>query len=67
MTFGREDHPVGRAFLDRIDTCVRRHTFPTLAEKTAIRFATLGGNAGSIGAAGLGRLAWKQHNTPMHA
>ena len=51
MTFGRDEHPVGRAFLDRIDTCVRRHTFPTLAKQTALRFATLGGNAGSIGAA----------------
>ena len=63
MTFGRDEHPVGRAFLDRIDTCIRRHTFPTLAKKTALRFATLGGHAGSIGAAGLGRLTWKQQNS----
>ena len=67
MTFGRDEHPIGRAFLDRIDTSVRRRTFPTLAKKTALRFASLGGNAGSIGAAGLGRLTWKQQNSQTHA
>ena len=67
MTFGREKHPVGQAFLNRIDTSVRRRTFPTLAKKTALRFATLGGDAGSIGAAGLGRLAWKQQHSHTHA
>jgi glucokinase len=60
MTFGRDDSPIGRDFLARIDAEVRRRTFPTLARETAIRFATLGGDAGSIGAAGLGRLAWQQ-------
>jgi len=60
MTFGREENPIGRAFLERIRAGVHRRTFPTLAEKTAIRFATLGGDAGSIGAAGIGRLAWRR-------
>jgi glucokinase len=36
---------------------VRSRTFPTLAEKTLIRYASLGGDAGYIGAAGLARLA----------
>ena len=36
-------------------------------KKTALRFASLGGNAGSIGAAGLGRLTWKQQNSQTHA
>jgi glucokinase len=62
MTFGRDASPVGRGFLALIDTAVRRRTFPTLARDTVIGFATLGGDAGSIGAAGLGRLAW-QHCT----
>jgi glucokinase len=57
MTFGGEKGPVGRAFLERIRAEVRRRTFPTLAEKTVIGFASLGGDAGSIGAAGLARLA----------
>ena len=57
MTFGGERAPVGRAFLERIRAEVRRRTFPTLAAKTVIGYASLGGDAGSIGAAGLARLA----------
>ncbi len=57
MTFGGERAPVGRAFLERIRAEVHRRTFPTLIEKTRIGYATLGGDAGSIGAAGLARLA----------
>jgi glucokinase len=57
MTFGRDANPVGRAFLQRIREEVHRRTFPTLAANTTLRYATLGGDAGSIGAAGLARLA----------
>jgi glucokinase len=57
MTFGGEKAPVGRVFLERVRAEVRRRTFPTLAEKTVIGYASLGGDAGSIGAAGLARLA----------
>jgi len=57
MTFGGERAPVGRAFLERVRAEVRRRTFPTLAAKTVIGYASLGGDAGSIGAAGLARLA----------
>lgn len=56
MTFGREANPVGRAFLERVKAEVRRRTFAVLAERTSIRYASLGGDAGSIGAAGLARL-----------
>jgi glucokinase len=56
MTFGGESSPVGTAFLDRIRTTVHGRTFPVLAEKTVIGYASLGGDAGSIGAAGLARL-----------
>jgi glucokinase len=48
---------VGRAFLERVRAEVRGRTFPILAEKTVIRFASLGGDAGAIGAAGLARRA----------
>jgi glucokinase len=57
MTFGGESSPVGRAFIDRVRQEVRSRAFPTLAEKTLIRYASLGGDAGYIGAAGLARLA----------
>lgn len=56
MTFGREANPVGRAFLERVRREVHQRTFPLLAERTSIRYASLGGDAGSIGAAGLARL-----------
>jgi glucokinase len=56
MTFGREEHPAGRMFIERIRAEVRSRTFPVLARSTTIRYASLGGDAGSIGAAGLARL-----------
>jgi glucokinase len=56
MTFGREANLVGQAFLERIRDEVHRRTFPTLAANTVLRYATLGGDAGSVGAAGLARL-----------
>jgi len=55
MTFGGEQATVGRAFIERIRAEVRSRTFPLLAEKTQIHFASLGGDAGYIGAAGLAR------------
>jgi len=69
MTFGREQNPVGRLFLEQITLGVHRRTFPTLAERTAIRYAALGGDAGSIGAAGIGRLAWRRRTgaAPAHS
>ena len=56
MLFGGEEAPVGRAFIERVRAEVKRRTFPLLAAKTPIRFASLAGDAGSIGAAGLARL-----------
>ena len=57
MTFGGESDPIGWAFIERVRAEVRERAFPLLAEKTVIRYASLGGDAGSIGAAGLARLA----------
>jgi glucokinase len=56
MTFGGEASPVGREFLDTVRSVVRQRAFPVLADRTVVRYATLGGDAGSIGAAGLARL-----------
>ena len=61
MTFGGEEAAVGKAFIDRIRAEVASRTLPLLAEKTVIRYASPGGDAGSIGAAGLARRA-RVHN-----
>lgn len=56
MTFGRNETNLGRRFLERVRQEVRKRAFPTLAERTTIDYATLGGDAGFIGAAGIARL-----------
>jgi glucokinase len=60
MTFGGDETPLGRRFLERVRQEVRRRAFPVLAEKTKIDYAYLGGDAGFIGAAGLARLAHRK-------
>jgi glucokinase len=55
MTFGEHEAATGRKFLERIKQEVAARTLPTLAERTTIDFAMLGGDAGFIGAAGLAR------------
>lgn len=60
MTYGGHDSPVGRKFLERVREEVRRRTFPVLREKTIVDFASLGSDAGYIGAAGIGRLAYRK-------
>jgi glucokinase len=62
MNFGGHESPLGRRFLNRVRSVVKARTFPTLAEKTVIDFAVLGGDAGFIGAAGIARLA--HHRAP---
>jgi glucokinase len=57
MTFGREQNAVGREFLHRVRQEFRARTFATLATKTVIEYASLGGDAGFIGAAGCARRA----------
>jgi glucokinase len=56
MTFGRHETELGRRFLARIKEEVRRRAFPVPYAKTIIDYATLGGDAGYIGAAGCARL-----------
>jgi glucokinase len=57
MTCGRDTTMVGREFMQRVRQEFRTRTFPTLAEKITIDWASLGGDAGFIGAAGCARLA----------
>ena len=61
MTFGGPDRELGRRFLDRVRQEVRRLARPVLARDTLIDFATLGGDAGFIGAAGVARLEYLKH------
>ncbi len=56
MTFGGYDTTAGRDFLQRIRDEVRPRLLEPLRESVRIEFASLGGDAGYIGAAGLARL-----------
>lgn len=58
MTFGRHDTEIGRKFIGRVRQEFQKRAFPVLAEKITIDYATLGGNAGFIGAAGCARRAF---------
>jgi glucokinase len=56
MTFGGAESEVGRRFLDRVRSQVLVRSFDILSSQTVIDFASLGGDAGFIGAAGIMRL-----------
>jgi glucokinase len=60
MTFGGHNSPLGRRFLERIREEVRRRAFPIPAQQTTIDYATLGSDAGYIGAAGLARADFRR-------
>ena len=57
MTFGRHETAVGREFLHRVHQEFRSRTFATLVDTIRIEYASLGGDAGFIGAAGCARRA----------
>jgi glucokinase len=56
MTFGRNESPLGRRFLQAIKDEVKQRAFHVPYERTIIDFAALGNDAGYIGAAGCARL-----------
>jgi glucokinase len=56
MTFGGKASDLGCRFLKRTEAEVRRRALILPAQKTVLDFATLGGDAGYIGAAGVARL-----------
>lgn len=60
MTFGGHDNPVGQKFIAHVQSEVQRRAFPVAAAKTIVDFAQLGSDAGYIGAAGIGRIAYRQ-------
>ncbi len=57
MDFGGKATVLGRRFVGRVREGFQRRTFPVLAESITINFASLGGDAGYLGAAGLARAA----------
>jgi glucokinase len=59
MNFGGNETAIGRAFVQRIRDEVRPRLLEPLRDVVKIEFASLAGNAGYIGAAGLARL---EHN-----
>jgi glucokinase len=60
MNFGGADSPVGRHFLERVRESFRARSFEYVASGTQIDFATLGGDAGYLGAAGIARMEFKK-------
>ncbi len=56
MTFGGNESPVGREFVQTIRDVVHPRLLEPLRNTVRIEFASLGGDAGYIGAAGLARL-----------
>lgn len=56
MTFGGDEQPLGREFINAVRNEVRRRAMPIQAKNAVIEFATLGGAAGYIGAAGIARM-----------
>ncbi|MCA9060210.1 MAG: ROK family protein, partial [Planctomycetaceae bacterium] len=64
MTFGRHSTRIGQEFLHRVRQEFRNRTFTTLIDKVTIDYASLGSDAGFIGAAGCARRALDQ-NLPV--
>src|SRR5262249_5251728 len=55
VVFGGGMTAAGESFLDRIRAHIRELAFPVCAERTQVRYAELGGDAGFIGAGACGR------------
>lgn len=61
MTFGEHETELGRRFLARVKQEVVARSLDPIGENLVIDFATLGGDAGYIGAAGLARIQHQKH------
>jgi glucokinase len=64
MNFGGDNSPLGQRFLQKVRETVAPLTFLEIGSNLKITFASLGGAAGYIGAAGVARLAHLQKNQP---
>lgn len=56
MTFGGNQTELGRRFLARVKEEIDRRAFALLAERITLDYASLGGDAGFIGSAGIARV-----------
>lgn len=65
MNFGGPTTPLGRAFIEQIYNEVRPRLLQPLRHALKIEFASLGGDAGYIGAAGLARLDYNKNAGPV--
>lgn len=63
MNFGGKSSPVGMRFLDRVSQTFHKRSFEYVANGTKIDFASLGGDAGYLGAAGIARMDLSKSNT----
>ena len=62
MTFGEHETELGRRFLARVKQEVVVRSLEPIGDNLVIDFATLGGDAGYIGAAGLARIQHKNNS-----
>lgn len=60
MNFGGNQSEVGQHFLNRIRHSFRARSFEYVAQGTTIDFASLGGDAGYLGAAGIARMDFRK-------
>jgi glucokinase len=60
MNFGGRESPIGQRFMNRIKKTFRERSFEYVANGTTIDFASLGGDAGYLGAAGIARMEHKK-------
>ena len=67
MNFGGHASPVGRHFLDRVRSTFRERSFEYVVAGTKIDFASLGGDAGYLGAAGIARAEHTHHPSSSSA
>lgn len=64
MNFGGSASPIGQRFLERVRAEFKERTFAHVYDGTTIDFATLGGDAGYLGAAGTARIDYRASLTP---
>ncbi len=67
MNFGGNGSPIGRRFIERVRTTFRHRSFEYVAGGTKIDFASLGGDAGYLGAAGIARMDHIKHSQAKSA
>jgi glucokinase len=65
MNFGGPTNSLGREFIEHIRAAARPRMLEPLRNSVKIEFATLGGDAGYIGAAGLARLDYNKATGPV--